>query len=83
MVVNSWVTEPIKWYCQNFYEKSENKKFSNADAEDVLAPALFRGGVRDTTKEVRLEPATAMKRSVMSYRGRRGSSSQVNLAYQC
>jgi len=35
------------------YEKSENKKFSNADAEDVLAPALFR----DTTKEVRLEPA--------------------------
>jgi len=30
--------------CQKFYKKSENKKFSNADAEDILAPPLFRGG---------------------------------------
>jgi len=40
------------------YEKQENYKFSNEDAGDVLAPALFRGGVR----------------------GRRGSSSHVNIA---
>ncbi len=32
-------------------KKYENKKFFNADAEDVLAPPLFRGGVRGTRTE--------------------------------
>jgi len=54
--------------CIFFNLKSIEDYYEEDDDEDVLAPALFRGGGMTHDKgEVRLELATAMKRSVMSY----------------